>query len=484
MPQLHGSARRSGLASACGGGIRAALRKFVVALLLASLALALDLTCPGAAAAEGAGAAGEADVPRIALLGDPQIGYGVGGPHADQERLLAVVRRINQLKPGLVIIPGDLTQDRSFFQLRAFRAALDELQGEYLLVPGNHDVTSPADLRAYRENFGADYWVRQVGGFSFIGINSETARSPDLSAVEYERQWQFITDALTKPTNAEQGVILVTHRPPFVKQETEPESGANWPPEERARLLSLARAAGVKLILAGHLHRDSDRSTQDGIRIVALAGTARAFDNSPIGYSVLSLERDELGLRRVIAGPPPPVPYSVPGLREWTPRLFDFSIKHWVLTLLYAYAALSCYSAARTLRSPDSRAPLRALSFGLAFFALNFQLDLDEALRESGRILAKLAGVSSYRHLITGSLLLAFLVVCLIWFLLRVPRSGISRAGTICLAASLAPTLWFILSTISHHDIGMVLPAPVWDLLQGAAALLIVALTRRRSRGG
>jgi 3',5'-cyclic AMP phosphodiesterase CpdA len=417
----------------------------------------------------------------FALLGDPQIGYGPGGELSDAKRFQAVVDDLNFRKLPFVVIPGDLVQDRTFWQRFAFERVFGDLATRALLIPGNHDVVDGATLASYRAAHGNDYYDFVHNGCAFVMLNSETARDADISPTEFEAQWRFIETTLAKHhAAARRHIVLVAHRPPFVHDEQEEGTTRNWPLETRSRLLALARQYGVRWFLAGHLHVTLTTLKPDGLSIAVAAGTSRNFDDSPIGYRLFRVDADRLSDRFVEVLPPVRQPFTVPGFSEWTPRLFDFSVRHWVLTLLYVGAGALAYRAARGRHSKagaarDTWLGIAALCF---FLGANMQLDLDELLREIGRIAAKLTGIHPIRHVITGAGLIVALGA-VAWWLSRRLRTFENRLTTLALAMCGVPTAWFVLSAISHHDIGMLFDETWWDLLV-LAALGVIAVCARR----
>lgn len=420
---------------------------------------------------------------RVAFVGDPQIGYG--DLWGDYFRFSKLVHSINRASPDFVVIPGDLVQSRSPLEQALFDRSLSQLQPKAILAPGNHDIVDKQSLDDYRRRFGADYFVVSSGPIAWIVLNSETARSPKIDRSEFEKQWTFFESALDDARKQGKRPVLIMHRPPFAHNEQEPDSERGWPDDTRARLLELCREHGVSLILAGHLHTSRAYRSVDGIEIRVLGGTARSFDGSPIGYEELVLDRASHHSRFRAVGPPPHFRQpSLPGMRDWTPRLLDFSWGHWFFTLAYLVSALSCRSAARGALQ-GSRAGTKSLwgvmSLLLFFFALNTQLDLDEFVRSCGRIMAKLAGVSSVRHLITGTGLLILIGVAGKAVLARW-RAGHPREEVVALVALAIPSAWFVLSTISHHDIGMLFGEFYWDVLTLLSLAIILLASRKRAR--
>lgn len=404
----------------------------------------------------------------FALLGDPQIGYGADGDFSDKARFAQVVEAVNESDVELAIVAGDLVQDRNWLQRRLFADVRSRLRPKTLLVAGNHDVVDVASLERYRKDNGADYYDYVHGGTAFVIIDSETARSRAISDSEYNAQWGFIENALRAHVEAKRTqIVLALHRPPFVDDENEPDSERNWPRATRQRLLGLAREARVRWILAGHLHMLHEGQTHDGIRIVVGPGSARNFDASPIGFHHFIAAGDALADEWRVVGPTPPPPWHVPGFSGWTPRLVAFSMGHWLLTLAFALAGAFTWVAARAVQGRRAGEPRawRGVGVALFFFAANMQLDLDEFVQEVARIAVKVVGINAIRHVVSATLLVVMVALSVVWLMRNMRAGRRSRALLTAIAALGVPTLWFALSMISHHDLGMLVSADTWDQL-------------------
>ncbi len=310
-------------------------------------------------------------------------------------------------------------------------------------------------------------------------------RDPDISREEFDRQWAFLENALATHQRAGRDhIVLVTHRPPFVETEDEADAEANWPKDTRRRLLALARNYGVRWILAGHLHRTVTADTADGIHIVVSAGSARSFDQSPIAYYLFHADKEGLRHELVVVAPTPPEPFSVPGFPNWTPRLFEFSIRHWLFTVFYVIAGLFALSASKALgrRNAPQQTHWRVIAILLFFFGANMQLDFDEMIGEVGRMAIRLAGVFAIRHLITGSAAAVVTVVSAVLLARFYVNSQRDKSTPIALCALAIPTAWFCLSAISNHIIGMLFNERWWDLWILIAMIVISVCARRVSQ--
>ena len=247
-----------------------------------------------AVAAAAAAASGEAVV--FHHFSDPQMGMS-GDLEADLANFQrAVEHAVARAPSGLVsVVSGDLVD---VWDNRQQLAAFDEgmellLRGPVLMVPGNHDVGSERDnadlvlreLAAYRARHGSDFYEVQTAFATFLMTHSEllVTTLPELQA-ESEHHWAWLETKL-RTVSADRPVFLVTHYPPFLEREDEPQEYFNWSPSARARLLELVRGAGVQHILCGHTHRTALIKPTDGaFTIYTVGGTAMAFDDNGFGY--------------------------------------------------------------------------------------------------------------------------------------------------------------------------------------------------------
>ena len=218
-------------------------------------------------------------MPRLVHLSDLHFG-------AHDERLVeAVERRVDELKPDLVVISGDFTQRARTEQFREACKFLERLQDsghEVLGVPGNHDVPLYDVLRRFLSplaryrRFIDDNLCPfvELPGIAVLGVN--TARSLTLKdgRINHE-QVAFIREIFSRaPRDAFR--ILVTHHPLFALEV----AGQIAPAIGRQELaLDAIQEAGVDMLLAGHNHRASSHSASDlvtraGGALVVQAGTA------------------------------------------------------------------------------------------------------------------------------------------------------------------------------------------------------------------
>ncbi len=232
---------------------------------------------------------------RIAHLSDLHFG-------ADDPAIVAALSaELNEEPADLVAISGDLTLGARVGEFRAARAFIDGLRAPVLAVPGNHDITPYRLLerftdpyRRWRANIAAQTepaWSnRQV---VVVGLN--TAHRMGL-------HWDWSRGRVTsvrlgrlvgRLDGFDPGLvrIVVTHHPllpPAAAPLTRVAGGAS-------RALAAFAAAGVRLVLAGHLHRGFAGSSSSAPGVLVLQGataTSVRLRGEPNAYNRVTIGAD------------------------------------------------------------------------------------------------------------------------------------------------------------------------------------------------
>ncbi|MBA3961086.1 MAG: metallophosphoesterase [Chthoniobacterales bacterium] len=223
----------------------------------------------------------------------------------DNSLVEPMVTMAQSLAPDLVVVSGDFTQRARRTQFRAARIFLDRLPMPRLVVPGNHDIPLWDVVRRFASPLGRyrRYITDDLAPFyhdeemAVLGINtarSLTRKYGRINALQIAHAGEVfagITSGVTK--------VVVTHHP------------FDLPPGSHSHLVGRAAmamqglaAAGVDLILSGHLHLQHTGLTTKRYRIkgysalVAQTGTTistrgRGEANS---FNFITIEREAISI--------------------------------------------------------------------------------------------------------------------------------------------------------------------------------------------
>jgi len=201
------------------------------------------------------------------------------------ERSQVFVDHLAEIQAGgydFVIHTGDLMDEPSAWNARAFKAVISQLQVPIYFVPGNHDVYNPpmGEIEApwwarlevdsgteaqYRGWFGPAWHTFSCRGVHFVGIDSLIINS---GLPEEAEQWAWLEHTLAETALRQpEQIVLFTHRPLFIREPVEELDATDFvnqyvviAPPGRDRLLGLVRQHRVTAVLSGHIHAPWQRS--------------------------------------------------------------------------------------------------------------------------------------------------------------------------------------------------------------------------------
>lgn len=216
-------------------------------------------------------------------MSDTQFGFSNNDIDFVQDTANAefAVVTINRLKPAFVIVTGDLVNKpgdgAQIAEYRRIVGTIDRAIPVYS-VPGNHDLENeptPASLAAYRKVFGQDYYTFRHGPLLGIVLDSVLIHTPKQVPDELAAQDRWLRDELARArTSGARHVVIFQHHPYFLERADEPDQYFNIPLERRTPLLALFRESGVKMLVAGHLHRSTE-ATADGLQMIVTGPVGR-----------------------------------------------------------------------------------------------------------------------------------------------------------------------------------------------------------------
>lgn len=192
----------------------------------------------------------------------------------DQTTVTPLMNAVNEVKPDVVVVSGDLTQRARESQFREAKAFLDALPKPQIVVPGNHDVplynvvarfVSPLSnyKKIISENVEPVYRDDEI---VVVGINtarSLTWKNGRINEEQVERVTSIFRELPDRVTK-----VVVTHHPfdlPRRYAEEELVGRAEMAMEQLA-------GCGADIFLAGHYHIGHTGDTKTRYKIPGFNG--------------------------------------------------------------------------------------------------------------------------------------------------------------------------------------------------------------------
>ena len=189
----------------------------------------------------------------IAQISDIHCGHAM----FDGELLDHAIEEINDLKPDLVAVVGDLTSEGYAPQFRQAKRYLDKLEDlEMLVIPGNHDLMNVGFLH-FRDNFGRSERVMRLPFTApegaeparYATVVAVNSSKPDLAEGEVGHfRYDWIRESYEWPDDYR---VFVLHHHLVSVPGTGRERNIVW---DAGDVLALLTELGVDLVLAGHKH--------------------------------------------------------------------------------------------------------------------------------------------------------------------------------------------------------------------------------------
>jgi 3',5'-cyclic AMP phosphodiesterase CpdA len=260
--------------------------------------------------------------------------------HVDHGVVALAVQKINELKPHLVVVSGDLTQRARSSEFVEAKRFLDALPQPQIVVPGNHDVplynvferfTRP--LHKFCRYITPDLTPTHLDDeLAIVGIN--TARSFVIKGGRINEQQIAHIQAQMCNVNDDMLKVVVTHHPFDLPDGFDDEDIVGRAQKAMPRIAE----CGADVFLAGHMHVSHIVTTakryplENGrSALVIQAGTATSVRGrgEPHSFNLIEFESPMLKVHRLECKPGAP-DFSVAETREyaqttagWTPNLAD-----------------------------------------------------------------------------------------------------------------------------------------------------------------
>ena len=203
-------------------------------------------------------------MPTIAHISDLHLQSGVPERQAQVEPIL---QKINEMKPDLVVISGDVTDDGwdSIEELKWAKDWLDaRIDPPQMVLPGNHDVGNFHNaqegaitndrVKQWTEVYKSDV-QRELGFWWVVGINSMLfGMGGDFEHSHFEKVGGWLNEAKI----CQRELIVFQHSPIFAYSLRDQDPaieywvGPKWP---RHALWELITQNKVRLLGSGHVHQ-------------------------------------------------------------------------------------------------------------------------------------------------------------------------------------------------------------------------------------
>ena len=179
---------------------------------------------------------------------------------------------------------------------------------------------------------------------------------------------------------------------------------------------------------------------------------------------------------------------------NWSPGIGDPTIGGWITVILYLLAVISCWKTAyklarvNTAVSQEQRT-WRAISALFLALGINKQLDLQTALTEAGRMLARSEGWYNQRQVVQLAFIVLIAIICVVAALVLLVWARNGPAPTwLALIGTMFVFGFVLMRATSFHHMDRFLGERIlgfrlnWILEIGGISLVLVGSEWRRKR--
>ena len=225
---------------------------------------------------------------KIAHISDIHI----GSPYFVDEWGRYVIKKVNEEKPEILVVTGDITDDGVLEMYEEAKKYLDEINvDKKILVPGNHD-SRHAGYVIFEKFFGSRYPFYEDSKVAIFGIDSS---QPDLNTGHIGREhYEEIKEKLSNP---EKFNILALHHHLIPVPRTGRERQI---PLDAGDVLELCTSSNIEMVLSGHRHLRWWWNL-DGTYFIT-GGTATTKKLNGISYpsfNIIEIYKDKVSIREI-----------------------------------------------------------------------------------------------------------------------------------------------------------------------------------------
>src|SRR5438128_3682345 len=215
-----------------------------------------------------------------------------GGPHFLPNLLERAINEVNDLKPEIVVVSGDLTTFGFKEEYELAKSDLDRIECESFVVsPGNHASRNVGYVH-FEELFGERNSVLRVGGVTVVAVDST---EPDLDHGQIGRgRYRWIEEEFAAEPSEFRIFVLHHHLLPVPG--TGRERNVVY---DAGDAIECLQRAGVHLVLSGHKHVPYAWRLED--LFVVNAGTVssqRLRGNTRPCYNVIEVDGTHVDVSR------------------------------------------------------------------------------------------------------------------------------------------------------------------------------------------
>ncbi len=203
----------------------------------------------------------------IAHLSDLHIGES----DKVETTLLEGISRINELKPDLVLVTGDLTENGYYNEFLRASEFIDMVKAPIKVVPGNHDSRNVGN-ETFEELFSGR-WGTITNSKNTIKAICLDSSEPDLNYGKIGRQQQhWMENEIKDAKNNHQYIVVVLHHHIISVPKTGRERNVL---ADAGDILQSLTQNNVDLVISGHKHVPYVWKLEN--TIFATAGTISSF---------------------------------------------------------------------------------------------------------------------------------------------------------------------------------------------------------------